>query len=306
MTKVQVKKEHKFLGHKSSIYRVEESSDGKYFFSCGGDGFVVVWNIEDPDNGEVVAKVPNSVYCIGYSEDDDLLYVGHNYDGLHVIDWRNKKEVGSLKLTDGEIFDIKRWKEFIFVATGDGEIIKINAKTLEVDSRVKLSDKNCRTLTFRSDVDEMAVGFSDNCIRIMNPNTLEVLFVMEEHSKSVFSLVYSSDNKLLLSGSMDAHLMIWNVEEGYTLQQDIVAHMYAINAIAYSPDDSHFVTASMDKTIKVWDAKTFQLLKVIDKVRHEGHLTSVNSIFWSSLNGRVISCSDDRSISIWDIKFESL
>lgn len=306
MTKVQVKKEHKFLGHKSSIYKVEPCADGNYFFSCGGDGFVVVWNHEDPDKGEVVAKVPNSVYSIGYGAEEDLLYVGHNFDGLHVIDWRNKKEIGSLQLTKGEIFDIKRWKEFIFVGTGDGEIIKIKAKTLEIVSRTKFSDNNCRTLAFRTDFDEMAAGFSDNSIRIIDPNNLEVLFEMKDHAKSVFSVVYSSDNKLLLSGGRDAHLKIWNVQEGYTLQQDIVAHMYAINGIAFSPDSQHFVTCSMDKTIKVWDANTFQLLKVIDKSRHEGHLTSVNSIMWSSLTDQVISCSDDRSISIWDIKFESL
>ncbi|HEY9117276.1 MAG TPA: WD40 repeat domain-containing protein, partial [Roseivirga sp.] len=107
----------------------------------------------------------------------------------------------------------------------------------------------------------------------------------------------------LISGSRDAHLKIWRVEDNYTLDQSIVAHMYAINHLVFSADGKHFVTCSMDKSIKVWDAETFQLLKVIDKARHAGHGTSVNKVLWTNFNNLLLSASDDRSISIWDINF---
>ncbi len=95
----------------------------------------------------------------------------------------------------------------------------------------------------------------------------------------------------------------WNVVQAYVLQEDIIAHMYAINHIDFSADMKYFVTCSMDKSIKVWDLQSFKLLKVIDKARHAGHGTSINKLLWSDFDSLIVSASDDRTLSIWDLSF---
>jgi WD40 repeat protein len=57
----------------------------------------------------------------------------------------------------------------------------------------------------------------------------------------------------------------------------------------------------MDKTIKIWDAKTFTLLKVIDKVRNQSHSTSVNKLLWLD-NQNLASVSDDKMSMLWEVK----
>jgi WD40 repeat protein len=109
----------------------------------------------------------------------------------------------------------------------------------------------------------------------------------------------------LLSAGRDARLKFWDIDREFKPVEEIVAHMYTINHITFSPDCQHFVTCSMDKSIKVWDAKTFKLLKVIDKARHAGHGTSVNKLLWLNHKETLVSCSDDRTISLWDINFTS-
>jgi WD40 repeat protein len=123
------------------------------------------------------------------------------------------------------------------------------------------------------------------------------------HGNSVFTLAYSPDYSLLLSGSRDARLKVWQPDANYGFGTEIAAHLYAINHIAFSPDGKHFVTCSLDKSIKVWDSDNLSLLKVIDKARHAGHGTSVNKLLWTSFHNQVISASDDRTISIWDVIF---
>jgi WD40 repeat protein len=59
----------------------------------------------------------------------------------------------------------------------------------------------------------------------------------------------------------------------------------------------------MDKTIKVWNAQTFELIKVIDKVRHAGHGTSINKLLWLPYHDYLISGSDDRNLSVWKVEF---
>lgn len=111
---------------------------------------------------------------------------------------------------------------------------------------------------------------------------------------------FSPDGKFLLTGGKDAHLNIWQVGH-YDKIKSIPAHDWAIYDIAYSPNSNLFATASRDKTLKIWDSKTFQLLKVINKEKYDGHQFSVNKLIWSTYNNYLISAGDDRAIIIWEI-----
>ena len=188
---------------------------------------------------------------------------------------------------------------------GNGEVVSIDLSVLRIKSSHQLSHKSARALALSPQTGELAVGFSDDQIRILGLDDFEAKFVLSGHNNSVFAINYSQDHRYLFSGSRDAHLKIWDRQNDYRLMDDIVAHMYAINHITFSPDYNYFVTCSMDKSIKVWDAKAFKLLKVIDKSRHAGHGTSVNKLLWSPFENYLLSASDDRSIAVWDINIKT-
>ncbi len=303
MSKVEVKKLHTLGGHNDCVYTLEKGPDENLFFSSAGDGVVACWDLNDPENGRMIAKVPSSIYALCYYEPRNVLVVGQNFEGIHLIDLESRKEVGSIKTGLAAIFDIKVIRDRIIVALGDGEVQVINLTSLELEHSFKDSEKSARALTIHEELGHISVGYSDNKIRVYALSDWELLHEIDAHKISVFAVRYSPDGRYLLSGSRDAHLKIWDVFGDYDLKESIVAHMFAINHIDYSADGKHFVTCSMDKSIKVWDAEAFKLLKVIDKARHAGHGTSVNTLFWSSYNNLLVSGSDDRSISIWDITF---
>lgn len=302
MTQVQIKRLHSLTGHRDAVYTLHPAAESSHFFSGSGDGMVVRWNLAAPENGELVAKLPNSVYALHYLPAMDVLVAGHNYEGIHLLDWQNKKELASLKLTTAAIFDIQSLRDKLVVASGDGMVSLIDLKTLAVLQKIKASERSARTIAVHSSRGEIAVGFSDFFIRVFDED-LSLKYEWRAHQNSVFTLRYSPDGETLLSGSRDARLKAWAVAEGYEKAEEIVAHMYAINHIEFSPDGKHFVTCSMDKSIKVWDANALKLLKVIDRARHAGHATSVNKLLWTDHNNQLLSASDDRSISVWQIIF---
>lgn len=303
MTQVEINKLHTLGGHKDCVYTLTQGPETHQFFSSGADGIVALWDLNDPENGRMIATVENSVYALYYYADRNVLVIGENHEGIHLIDMQSLIEVGSLKLSNAPIFDIKVVKDRIIMAQGDGKVIILDIATLSLVHEFSTSEKSARCLAINETTAELAVGYSDNCIRVYSLIDWELKHEIKAHKISVFTVQYSPDDRYLLSGSRDAHLKVWDVKNGYSLKQSIVAHMYAINHLVYSPDGKHFVTCSMDKSIKVWDAATFQLLKVIDKARHAGHGTSVNKMLWSNHNNLLVSGSDDRSISIWDINF---
>lgn len=305
MSKINISKLKTLTGHKDCVYTLERSNEDHIFFSGAGDGMVVSWNLHDSENGQLIAKLPNSVYGLHYLQQNDLLAVGHNYDGIHLLDWRNKEEIGSLNMTESAIFDINSIGDLLLVGDTSGTVTVINYKQLKIVYKIKEANKSARSIAVNKALKEVAIGYSDNNIRIYDLDDFALKKTIEAHTNSVFTVTYSPDNEMLLSAGRDAHLKIWDAKADYQNIEDIVAHMYAINNIGFSPDGKHFVTCSMDKSIKVWDAQNFKLLKVIDKARHAGHGTSVNKLLWSNYKEQLVSASDDRTISIWDIEFNT-
>lgn len=303
MPKIEVNKVNTVGGHSDCVYTLEQGPEPNQFFSSGGDGVVALWDLNDMDNGRMIVKVPSSVYALFYYAERNVLVIGQNFDGIHLVDLAKKEELGSISLGTSAIFDIKVVKDRVFAALANGEVHVLDITTLETIHVIQASEKSARTIAISESHGHLTVGFSDNYIRIYSLVDFSLIKEFEAHKISVFTVQYSPDQRYLISGSRDAHLKIWDTQKGYELHESIVAHMFAINHLVFSPDGKHFVTCSMDKSIKVWDAETFQLLKVIDKARHAGHGTSINKVLWTNFNNLLLSASDDRSISIWDIKF---
>ncbi len=303
MSKIYVNRLHNITGHRDSIYTLQQADKHNLFFSGSGDGMVVLWNLENPHEGELIAKLPHSIYAL-HVEPSGLLVVGHNYDGIHLIDWKNKSTGGSLKMTNSAIFDIQSVGQQLFVVDGGGALTKIDVLSLTILNSTKPIEKSARAIAINRLRGEIAVGYSDCYIRIFDIETLAMKYEWAAHGNSVFTVRYTPDTNFLMSGSRDARLKLWDVQAGYTPATEVVAHMYAINHIEFSPDSKHFVTCSMDKSIKVWDLRELRLLKVIDKGRYAGHGTSVNKLLWTHHYGQLVSASDDRTISVWDIDFK--
>jgi WD40 repeat protein len=294
MQKIQVVKRFTFTGHSGSLYCLAKLGPSG-FVSAGSDGQVVTWDLDAPGQGTAILKAESSVY--GLHVDGSRLVVGENGKALHLV---QPPEVLRSMEIKSPIFAIHQLDGRYLVGTGAGELFVFDP-SLNFISRKRLTEKSIRGFA-RLDND-LAVGSSDNLIRILDATTLEEKHLLTGHTLSVFALAYQPDTHVLVSVGRDAHIRVWDSFRDYAPVQAIPAHNFAINDLKFSPDARFFATASMDKTIKIWDATTFELLKVIDKARHDGHINSVNRLLWINTNV-LVSCSDDRSIAVWDIKTE--
>ena len=299
MSKIEVKKLHTFLGHNDSIYTLQVLDDHR-FISAGGDGMVVMWDLRSPDEGEVIVKIPSSVYALAYDPRDGFLYAGQNNQGIHKIDLQAKKEVKSIQLGEYQIFDIQIVGDVLWAGLSNGEVLVLS-KDLTTLKRVKYANDRIRSIDQIEG--EIVIGCSDNVARVVDPDTMDVKQVLKGHKNSVFAAKYHPSGKYLITTGRDAHLKVWDTQENYLLRESIAGHLYTINDVIFRADGRYFITGSMDKSVKLWDAHNFRLLKVLDKHRHAGHGNSVNKLLWMNYRDLLVTCSDDRSISVWEIKF---
>lgn len=302
MKKFKVEKVDSFTGHQDCVYSLAKSPLEGRFFSASGDGTVVEWKQDIPDLGTPIVKVHNSVYAIELHDATGHLWVGHNFEGIHVVDPVDKKSLKSIRLNKSTIFDIKFVENLALIAGGDGVLSIIDVDEFAFKKHLKASDKSVRSIDVNAKTREIAAAYSDHKIRIFSLDNFQLKATLVGHDNSVFSVKYVNDGRLLVSGSRDAKLIAWDVADSYTKSNEVNAHLFAINDIVVNPKGDLLATCSMDKSIKIWDAETLKLLKVIDRGRHAGHGTSINKLLWTDFNDQLLSCSDDRTISAWTIE----
>jgi WD40 repeat protein len=298
---MNIRKVDTFSGHRDSVYTIISDHTAHGFYSAGGDGFVIHWDLNKPDLGKLVARVGVSVYAMALNRADNSLWIGQNYEGIQVLDSINNKIEKTSKITTAAIFDIQIFGEKALIALGDGVVVVMDISSFSIQKHIKVSSKSIRTIAVNAATNEFAVGDSEWNVNIFDLDGFSLKKTIQSHSNSVFSVKYSPDGKYLFTTGRDAHLKIWDVNDAYGMVTDIPAHLYAINDIAFSPDRTLFATCSMDKSVKVWDAGTFKLKKIIDRARHAGHGTSVNKLLWTTFENQLISCSDDRTVSVWEV-----
>lgn len=301
---IDVHKIASLTGHTSSIYTLyQDPADTSKIYSGAGDGMVVVWDLADPGDGKLVAKVDTNIFSLEALTDRQLFLLGQLQGGIHVMDRVANTEIKHLALHTGGVFEILRslnGRQFI-AAGGDGVLSVWNVADLSFDKQLPISNQSLRCMAFSPSGDVLAVGSSDGRVYLLDAHTYLTLDVLESHVNSVFTVAFTPDGQYLLSGSRDAHLNVWKVGKKYQLYRRITAHMSTVNSIAVSPDGSMIATAGRDKEVRIWSAKSFDLLKVIG-ARFDGHVNSVNRVLWTTYNNMLISASDDRSLMLWDIK----
>lgn len=291
---------HTSTGHRAAIYALAPGADARHIRSAGGDGWIVEWNVDDPENGRLAASVETQIFCLCSLPERELIVAGNMNGGVHWIDRAAPERTRNVQHHGKGVYALLAAGEYLFSAGGDGILTRWSLETGRAIESYQLSNQGLRTIAWSPERRELAVGASDNSIYFLDSESFVLRKILAAaHDNSVFALAYSPDNRYLLSGGRDAMLKIWDLENDAVLKLEKPAHWFTINHIVYAPDKRFFATASRDKTFKIWDAATFELLKVVDTIRDGGHINSVNRLLW--LPDCLISCSDDRTIKFWDV-----
>ncbi|MGB1242818.1 MAG: WD40 repeat domain-containing protein [Chitinophagales bacterium] len=290
-------------GHKGGIYALEQA-DNSCFYSADGAGWVVKWDIKQPDTANLIAKVPSNIFALCLLKDQNLLAVGSLQGVLYFINLQKNEVLTPPLKFPKTIYTLQQWKHYLLIGTGDGKISIFNLQNQIVERTLTISEQSIRQIQIHPQANIAAIACSDNQIHLVNLEKMEVHSVLDYHKNSVFCLQFLKDGQQLIAGSRDTRLSVWEEnQDNYALQHAIPAHLFTINALTTNTNQKWMATGSRDKSIKIWDTKSLKLLKVIDplKPNMNAHKHSVNTLLWSSFNDYLISGSDDKTIKIWKI-----
>ncbi|KAH9810582.1 WD40-repeat-containing domain protein [Melampsora americana] len=129
--------------------------------------------------------------------------------------------------------------------------------------------------------------------RSYNPKTLI------GHSNFVYCLKFHPLGTLIVSGSFDESIKIWNTSNK-KLIRTLLGHSEVVSSLDFSKDGSVIVSASFDGLTRLWDTATGQCLKtlVVDEETH----APVSFVAFTPNSNYLLTCALDSIVRLWDYK----
>ena len=115
------------------------------------------------------------------------------------------------------------------------------------------------------------------------------------HQDNVFAAKWNATGSLLLTGSQDRTVCVWEVGSGRVKQQ-WETHDGGILDIDWYDDESYFASCAGDNSIHI-----MQLGRGTPVRRLQGHGDEVNRVVFSPDRQLLASCSDDKDVRIWSL-----
>ena len=152
----------------------------------------------------------------------------------------------------------------------------------------------------------IAVGLRSGNIITLDGITGTQTATLSGHNDYVRSITFSPDGTLLVSGSDDETIKLWDVQTG-GVAKTFCGHTGYVLSVSISADCTMIISGSADKTICLWDIQTEECYHVIDQqnqVNHvrlspidPQHLTSVsgNKVWHWNISGHQIKPTQNGS-----------
>lgn len=295
---VEVTQKHLLNGHLGAVYTLHAISKNE-LLSAGSDGYVVLWNLSEPDRGLAIIQIPGVIYTLESLPASPHVWVGTDKGLIHIVDrWRNR-EIKAIDTQVGSIFKLKHLGDVVLSAHASGHLGIWDSLTAKCIKIVKVSNDKIRDFTLDTNQKRLAVASSDNFVYLFSWPDFTFIRQFETHQPACNAVLFHPEKNQLITAGRDAHINVWDLHT-FDILKKIPAHNFAIYSLELSPDTRFILSASRDKTAKLWDTDTLELIKRITPESQGAHTYSINKAVWLSTS-EFATAGDDRTVRVWQI-----
>jgi WD40 repeat protein len=254
-------------GHTDTVLSLAFSPDGELLLSGSRDRTVKKWQMSDGSLLDTISRIHAlRAMELAFSPDGSLFAVANDIGFVEV----RRTDTGILYKTIVQTDSFGHKEDFVsswgLSFTPDGESILVGAgrnccgsslRVYDVDTYVESEiligmNVRIRDLVFSSDGETLGVVFLPlSVFWTVDADDGDMIEAYEGHSYMVNSVAFSPDGSLIVSGSEDWHVYVWDTSTGEILG-DLKSREAAINSVAFSPDGTTIAIASDDSTIGLW------------------------------------------------------
>ncbi|HAX85896.1 MAG TPA: type IV secretion protein Rhs [Cyanobacteria bacterium UBA11370] len=292
-----VQERNRLEGHKSAVYSVSFSPDGKTLASASGDKTIKLWDVATGKQITTLKGHTNSVSSVSFSPDGKTLAFASGDKTIKLWDVATGKQITALTGHEELVTSVSFSPDDKTLASGSyDQTIKLwDVATGKEITTLKGHSHWVNSVSFSPDGKRIASASGDNTIKLWDVATGKEITTLKGHEESVNSVSFSPDGKRIAWASGDNTIKLWDVATGQEITT-LKGHSHWVKSVSFSPDGKTIASASWDKTIKLWDVATGQEITTL-----KGHEDWVNSVSFSPDGKTIASASTDDTIKLWDV-----
>jgi hypothetical protein len=270
-------------GHGDAVLSVVYSRDGKRLLTSSYDKTARLWDLQSGES-QIVVGHDWWVWSAEFSPDEYQI-VTASQDGSVLVSSLTTGKDGKKVWKAGEPFLGHTGPVYAAVFSPDGKHIASAGH----DKRVLLWDPG--------DVKKFA--FESQAGSAPSTAATQEAVVFAGHSADVRSVAFSPDGKLLLTGSYDNTVRVWDVGTRGLLKT-LRGHGGRVSACVFAPEGQKVLSGSEDHFAKIWDIAGYEEVRVFQGLVLQGHRDAILGASFSPDGREIATASRDRTARIWD------
>jgi WD40 repeat protein/beta-lactamase regulating signal transducer with metallopeptidase domain len=312
---LETNKEIRTLAEHTAVVRsLAFTADGRKLLTAGWDNQVKVWDVAEGKVKSSVTLTFSGPSCLAVAPDGKSIAVAERSaenartGTVQIWDLEPARMRAQLRL-DGRTLTVAFSPDGKTLAVGSGRaretgsVHLYNAATGQALSTLTGFAGAVEGVTFSRDGKFVLGGghvANTGGILVWETSDREPRVLANAHGNVVTCAAFSSDSKLLATGSVDWGVKLWDPATGKGLAA-FKGHGGGVRWVAFAPDGKTLATASKDRTIKLWDVA--ELLKggqPTPRRTLEGHEGEVTCVAFTPDGKTLASVSLDRSLKLWE------
>jgi WD40 repeat protein len=141
----------------------------------------------------------------------------------------------------------------------------------------------------------VATSGYDGNVRIWNAQGGELLRTLQGGGGTIWTIVFSADDRLLASGGEDKIVRVWRVADG-SLEKEFKGHTLNVWSVQFSPDGKWVASGSFDHSVRMWSLDGSAPDRVLN-----GHTQAVVRVAFSPDGKLLASGGDDSKLRLWEV-----
>ena len=261
------------IGHQDDVDVVVFGPDGRTLASGSQDNTVRLWDAVTGEHLKTLRGHSSYLISLAFSPDGSILASGSEDDSIRLWNVATGQYIGGLWEHEAGVETLAFSPDGTMLASGsrDDTIRLWDVETREVLHTITEHEDDVWTVAFSPDGKMLASGGSDT-VSLWDVATAAPLrtfrkpidpeLVVEtpaglagdaptDNPANATSIVFSPDGRVLVSGSYDATIRLWDTATGEQLET-LDGHTYSITSVAVSPDGSTIASGSFDGTVLLW------------------------------------------------------
>nr|VZI31146.1 unnamed protein product [Spirometra erinaceieuropaei] len=266
------------VGHKNQVTCSKFA--GENVLSASLDRTVRLWkSVLEEEDSEVICTHPEGVLSMGKTSKDEKIISGSKHGDIYLQDLESgvflaKHNVGS-SVVGLDIEDHGRI--FIAAVVAYPEVLIWDLRSGSHPVRIKsVHGKAITSCCILRGEDRIITTSLDKTARVYDLRSNETTLTLRYHSNAVSCAAVSPDNRVLVTGSWDRELFLFDLNTGAYRTGGPVAlkggHAGCVKCCAISDDGCHVMSGGMENNMSVWNSVSGRKLTTL-----EGHSGDVNS-----------------------------